>query len=69
PAAETAAHLQQVLGEAGELGKRARESVQRDLPWHDYDEAIGALLLQAATPQPHILGRRAEPQLLHLKVS
>ncbi|KDC02983.1 hypothetical protein AZ23_3103 [Bordetella bronchiseptica E010] len=69
PAAETAAHLQQVLGEAGELGKRARESVQRDLPWHDYDEAIGALLLQAATPQPHIPGRRAEPQLLHLKVS
>ncbi|CPQ02596.1 Uncharacterised protein [Bordetella pertussis] len=43
--------------------------MQRDLPWHDYDEAIGALLLQAATPQPHILGRRAEPQLLHLKVS
>ncbi|CFT69360.1 Uncharacterised protein [Bordetella pertussis] len=40
-----------MLGEAGELGKRARESVQR------------------ATPQPHILGRRAEPQLLHLKVS
>lgn len=68
--ADSAMQLHQLLGDAAALeqyGRRARESVQQHMPWQAYEEAITAMLMQAATPEPANPARRAEPRLLRLR--
>ncbi|OZI74939.1 glycosyltransferase [Bordetella genomosp. 12] len=64
-AADGAQNLHELLGDAARLaqyGRKARESVQRHLPWQAYEDAITAMLMQAATPDPANPAQRAEPQ-------
>ncbi|AIT28247.1 glycosyltransferase [Bordetella holmesii] len=68
--ADSAARLQALLREAlarEQYGRKARESVQRHMPWQAYEEAISTMLMQAATPEPANPARRAEPQLTGLR--